>query len=235
MEKCNKCGAELSDDCKFCPNCGSPIVHNSKCFCPNCGVEVQPDDVFCANCGAQISKSQNAESTDTPHSQTGSNDSKPSNSENKGVITVIWRGIYSVINISVEITVNGTSIGTFSFNNGYEVHIPITSPQMNIMIEHSGMKSKIDLSVNVSDNYVLDLYSYSSFSGSYKYSVTNSRTKETQSYRVKSGYFDLVMAGVFFPYGFYKYFSYKGKNQRRAKIYLIYALLGVAFWCYALS
>ncbi len=78
--QCVKCGATISGDSKFCPecgatqaiscpNCGEPISKGSK-FCVNCGhkidvstttckkcgKEVSPNTKFCPDCGAKIEK-----------------------------------------------------------------------------------------------------------------------------------------------------------------------------------
>lgn len=50
--KCSKCNAEISDNAKFCPICGSKVEQESKC--PNCGAIVSNDAKFCTKCGAKI-------------------------------------------------------------------------------------------------------------------------------------------------------------------------------------
>ena len=52
--KCPKCGAEMSDTAKFCPECGEPApapggVAQEKC--PQCGQPVNAGSKFCPNCG----------------------------------------------------------------------------------------------------------------------------------------------------------------------------------------
>ncbi len=49
---CSKCGKQLSNDAKFCSNCGSPVAKVK--FCTNCGKQVASDAKFCPNCGKQL-------------------------------------------------------------------------------------------------------------------------------------------------------------------------------------
>ncbi len=48
--KCSNCGKELSEGTKFCPECGSPQRHK----CPNCNIDIAPNSKFCPECGTKI-------------------------------------------------------------------------------------------------------------------------------------------------------------------------------------
>ncbi|MBR5982269.1 MAG: zinc ribbon domain-containing protein, partial [Bacteroidales bacterium] len=53
--KCSNCNAEIADNAKFCPKCGSKVekvepVKN----CPNCGTAIVVDSKFCSKCGTKI-------------------------------------------------------------------------------------------------------------------------------------------------------------------------------------
>ncbi|MBQ6275645.1 MAG: zinc-ribbon domain-containing protein [Bacteroidales bacterium] len=50
--KCSKCNAEIDDDAKFCPECGSKIEKFA--FCSNCGAKLEEGATFCSNCGEKI-------------------------------------------------------------------------------------------------------------------------------------------------------------------------------------
>ncbi|MBX8633779.1 MAG: SPFH domain-containing protein [Candidatus Thermoplasmatota archaeon] len=70
--QCPKCGALITTQTNFCPNCGAPLqqaqpaqqtVKCPRCnadipsgskFCPNCGADMKPAPVKCANCGFEI-------------------------------------------------------------------------------------------------------------------------------------------------------------------------------------
>lgn len=57
MTTCKNCGAELAENVKFCPKCGTK--NEPKHFCSSCGAELQPNAKFCPKCGAnQIEKTQ---------------------------------------------------------------------------------------------------------------------------------------------------------------------------------
>ena len=50
--KCSKCGAELSENVKFCCECGAKVEKES--LCPECGAKVSPGAKFCGECGHKI-------------------------------------------------------------------------------------------------------------------------------------------------------------------------------------
>ena len=53
--RCTKCGNEIRDGVKFCPQCGEEVKEDKRVkFCTKCGSELHEEAVFCANCGASI-------------------------------------------------------------------------------------------------------------------------------------------------------------------------------------
>ena len=52
MKECPKCGCDVDDGVKFCPNCGSliEVEHN----CPNCGRVYEEGQRFCFECGTKL-------------------------------------------------------------------------------------------------------------------------------------------------------------------------------------
>lgn len=48
-----ECGAKLSKNDQFCPNCGRKVKEVILC---RCGAELSPDTKFCNHCGADVSK-----------------------------------------------------------------------------------------------------------------------------------------------------------------------------------
>lgn len=62
MVKCSRCGVEVEDSWKICPNCGNNLNESPKTStqsnqldeCPNCESELTPGATFCASCGAKI-------------------------------------------------------------------------------------------------------------------------------------------------------------------------------------
>lgn len=51
---CPNCNAELTDDAKFCENCGAEVPQTI--FCPECGTKTSTQYVFCPSCGARLAE-----------------------------------------------------------------------------------------------------------------------------------------------------------------------------------
>ena len=49
--KCKYCGAEVSKESQFCPNCGKDLSKLRKCV--KCGEIIDDDATFCPHCGAE--------------------------------------------------------------------------------------------------------------------------------------------------------------------------------------
>lgn len=69
---CVNCGYEISEDTRFCPQCGTPCretvydktvkteyeddgINSGSIVCPTCGGEIILEDTFCSKCGARVS------------------------------------------------------------------------------------------------------------------------------------------------------------------------------------
>lgn len=48
---CSKCGSYMSDDSKFCGNCGTVFNSAPAFYCPHCNTPLNPGDAFCYACG----------------------------------------------------------------------------------------------------------------------------------------------------------------------------------------
>lgn len=51
---CQNCGANISENDRFCPACGAVQAQLNKVYCQNCGTEVFPEDTFCPGCGCRV-------------------------------------------------------------------------------------------------------------------------------------------------------------------------------------
>lgn len=66
MSFCNNCGKQLSDDVKFCPECGASVINaglksnRQQTYagevrkCPNCGETLSSFEVICHTCGYEL-------------------------------------------------------------------------------------------------------------------------------------------------------------------------------------
>jgi membrane protease subunit (stomatin/prohibitin family) len=52
--KCNKCGASIPANSKFCPECGNKTETSDTKFCPECGTKNPANSKFCGNCGFKL-------------------------------------------------------------------------------------------------------------------------------------------------------------------------------------
>lgn len=52
--KCSKCGNDMAENAKFCPNCGAKNVPAGTEVCPKCGASVKAGAKFCPDCGASL-------------------------------------------------------------------------------------------------------------------------------------------------------------------------------------
>lgn len=50
---CTKCGKEIPNDSKICPECG--VLQENAKFCQHCGEAIDKDCVVCPKCGKQVS------------------------------------------------------------------------------------------------------------------------------------------------------------------------------------
>ena len=53
MSYCEKCGAQIANDAKFCYKCGTPLTTTTvnMLYCRKCGIQIANDAKFCYKCG----------------------------------------------------------------------------------------------------------------------------------------------------------------------------------------
>ncbi|MBQ2654603.1 MAG: zinc ribbon domain-containing protein [Methanobrevibacter sp.] len=57
---CEKCGAEVNEEDRFCSNCGGEIKPIENNICRKCGAEVNEDDKFCSSCGEKVGSNESS-------------------------------------------------------------------------------------------------------------------------------------------------------------------------------
>ena len=50
---CTACGHSISEEAKFCSQCGSPVMRS----CASCGHDLAPNARFCEQCGSAVQQS----------------------------------------------------------------------------------------------------------------------------------------------------------------------------------
>ena len=106
--------------------------------CSECGHQVSDKAVSCPMCGAPIAGATLA-------------------TISSNVIKLVWEGKYAVTEIPMEVKVNGKLIGTYSYNSGFEVYIPITAYVMELTLNAQGINSTFKLQVNPNENYTCNI------------------------------------------------------------------------------
>ena len=51
---CKNCGAKITENDQYCPDCGKQLQKTSLNFCPNCGEALEKNVKFCGSCGYQL-------------------------------------------------------------------------------------------------------------------------------------------------------------------------------------
>lgn len=203
--KCNECGQMVSDKASNCPQCGAPIDHPIKC--EECGETVPSLSVSCPKCGAPIKKA-------------------PMNNQpcaSSSVLKLNWGGKYAMVKTSIEVFVNGESLGVYSYNDGFEIEIPIQSTIMNITLRCQSMKFHVRLSLAAQENYTCKLY-FSSTPFFY-YELYNSTGHLLKKDKLN---FWMETLCVFIPLvGFIYYFVKKEEYPAKAKVALLSSFIGV--------
>ena len=91
---CRNCGNELSDDTKFCPNCGVAQEDAPKKlkYCKHCGEQIDIECVVCPKCGKQVEELK-AETPQVVINNSNSNTSSNVNTNvNRNTVNVVRCG-----------------------------------------------------------------------------------------------------------------------------------------------
>lgn len=228
---CAHCGAPVSNDDVFCKNCGNKVCDdcesrtNTQAIqirkCNHCGAELNNDDAFCPNCGVKIVGATTAFSFAEPQQRIDTNDKSFDN--NRGNLYIRWDGKWALIDYKIQILVNGIKQGEYSFKDGFEVVVPISSPEMVVETKLSFHKTKKVLSLNPQENYSYNLV-YNTVSGSFGFVLCDNDGNEIEKDKLHWGYFLLCF---FIPIvGFIYALSIRKKKPATSNQALMVSLLG---------
>lgn len=127
---CPKCNHEISDNSKFCSECGTNIIEylwklekEKYIKCPNCNRKIEKDTTFCKYCGNKIEK-ENSQITKT-------------NKETQIAFFIVWTSILIIFFcITILILDEYNPFGGFGFENP-NISTPIARPQATIEVTNS--------------------------------------------------------------------------------------------------
>lgn len=155
QKECPHCGSLIMANSVFCGNCGKKVeevpssipVELTQNTCPHCGALVNGDDMFCQNCGKKINED----------SLTDSNPSQSRPSSDNGNLNIRWDGAFALVDAKIKMSVNHSKIGEFSFKQGFETAIPITSSNMKVATKVGLVSTTESLELNPNENYTYEL------------------------------------------------------------------------------
>lgn len=230
---CSHCGAPVSNDDVFCKNCGNKVCDDCESStntqaiqirkCNHCGVELNNDDAFCPNCGAKIVGATAAFSYAEPQQRINANDNSSDDNNSRGYLYIRWDGKWALIDYKVQILVNGIKQGEYSFKDGFEVVVPISSPEMLVETKMSFHKTKKVLSLNPQENYSYNLV-YNTVSGSFGFVLCDNDGNELETDKLHWGYF--LLCFLIPIVGFIYALSIRKKKPATSNQALMVSLLG---------
>lgn len=195
---CAHCGAPVSNGDVFCKNCGNKVCDDCESSnntqpiqirkCNHCGAELNNDDAFCPNCGVKIAGATAAFSFAEPQQRINANDNSSDDNNSRGYLYIRWDGKWALIDYKVQILVNGIKQGEYSFKDGFEVVVPISSPEMVVETKLSFHKTKKVLSLDPQENYSYNLV-YNTVSGSFGFVLCDNDGNEIETDKLHWGYF----------------------------------------------
>lgn len=167
--RCDECGQMVSDKAEACPNCGCPV--EKKNVCEECGEMVSYGAKACPNCGCPIGVTT---------------------SNNFGILHLEWEGgKWAIYDVSVPLFINGQLIGKYSFKEGFEVNVPITLENMEIVVKCGFRTFKHSFTVVPNQDYTCTLI-YSKITGGFGFKM------EDENGNVESAHLSAFMGILIF-------------------------------------
>lgn len=211
MKKCPNCGAQMDDESLFCTECGKPIPQGN--VCPHCGASVNDGDAFCQNCGKKVGEESSTLDKDNtqqkcPHCGALVNAGnvfcencgkkldevpvtpvqRPQTPNESGKLVIRWDGAWALIDTKIRITVNGSNLGEFSYKEGFESSVPITSSETVVVTKVGLYTTKEKLNLNPNENYTYE-FAYHRMSGWFGFILYDSHGNELRRDKLHWGMF----------------------------------------------
>ena len=142
------------------------------------------------------------------------------------LIKLVWEGKYAITQIPVEVKVNGELKGTYSYNAGFVVYIPITAHVMEVTLNAQGINSTFKLQVNPNENYTcnLSLGTWGGFSCELYNESEDLVQEEKLGCVMEILIFGLPLIGIIY------YFVKRNEYPSKAKSALIWAIISWGVW-----
>jgi hypothetical protein len=148
------------------------LLKSHATICRTCGSQLNDGAGYCPSCGQSTSYLY-------PIQQFHASDS--------GCLVIRWDGKWALIDNKVQIFVNGIKQGEYSFKDGFEVVVPISSPEMVVETKLSFHKTKKVLFLNPQENYSYNIV-YNTLSGSFGFVLCDNDGNELETDKLHWGY-----------------------------------------------
>lgn len=118
-------------------------------ICSECGAKVSDKASACPQCGAPIVVSNEF-----------------------GTLHINWDGKWMMVDTSIDLLINGQSVGKFSFKEGFSIDVPIPSKDTEIEVKYSFRTARHTFSFEPHKDYTCNL-AYSRFTGGFGFELSD--------------------------------------------------------------
>lgn len=126
-------------------------------YCSNCGTQLNDSVKICPKCGFHLRASR----------------------KQFGELTIVWEGMWMLIDAKVHVWADENKIGSYSFKKGFEITIPITSAMMKIGVKCSIRSYQPILRMNPYEDHTLHLL-YNRITGGFEFILNDKNGKRIQ-------------------------------------------------------
>lgn len=129
-------------------------------ICSECGAKVSDKASVCPQCGAPISATV---------------------SDEFGTLHVEWEGKWMAMDTTVDLLINGQSVGKYSFKDGFSVDVPIPSKETEVTVKCGFRTAKHTFTFEPHQDYTCNL-AYSRLTGGLGFEVTDEEGNVTSDH-----------------------------------------------------